>query len=179
MPIDIADICKHLGIRVVLYSEAKDIIELLSLEKYCTCNHGVTLFSGGLGCPIILVDDSLDKQQQRFTIAHEIGHIFMSHRISAFIKSDSVASCPDIFEHAADIFAISLLCPWVVLRRMNNITYDVVASLCDVPMDCAKYSVDNMNSSDWLGLMFKYENLSRILSAQFAYFVKKISKKKE
>lgn len=64
----------------------------------------------------ILLSDRLDRPEQRFSIAHEIGHLLLEHRSSDLRGQHGPCSCGGEIEAEADRFAIELLLPEHVVR---------------------------------------------------------------
>ncbi|MBQ9778873.1 MAG: ImmA/IrrE family metallo-endopeptidase, partial [Clostridia bacterium] len=65
LPVDVLEICKRLGIRVVQYDEPRPE------------GDGFSVIVGGV--PYIYVQKNQNRQRARFTVAHELGHILLGH----------------------------------------------------------------------------------------------------
>lgn len=70
----------------------------------------------------IIVDDTESPQAQRYSIAHELGHLLIGNTN----------------EPMAERFAISLLAPACVLWGCNIRTAQEIASVCDISITAAK-----------------------------------------
>lgn len=70
----------------------------------------------------IIVDDTESPQAQRYSIAHELGHLLIGNTN----------------EPMAERFAISLLAPACVLWGCNIRTAQDIASICDISITAAK-----------------------------------------
>lgn len=70
----------------------------------------------------IIVDDTESRQAQRYSIAHELGHLLLGNTN----------------EPMAERFAISLLAPACVLWGCNIRTAQEIASVCDISITAAK-----------------------------------------
>lgn len=92
LPVEIIPICKHMGIRVLRYSDMPTL----------RFNDGGAFAEIG-GKMYIFYDDTVSPERQRFTIAHELGHIIMQH------------SGAEDNEAEANVFASRLLMPACVL----------------------------------------------------------------
>lgn len=89
----------------------------------------------------IVIDDTRPMSDYRYTIAHELGHIFLGHittegcndfalRYQCFDKKPPT-------ETQADAFATRLLCPAIVLHMMNLTTPEAIMTACQVPLAIA------------------------------------------
>lgn len=84
----------------------------------------------------IIINDSLDKYDKRFTCAHELGHAFMHPRLNTpFMRRNTFLSI-DKKEREANRFAAELLIPDEAIAESNNI-YEL-ASLYGVPVELVK-----------------------------------------
>ena len=115
LPVEIIPICKHMGIRVLRYSD------MPSLQF----NVGGASAEIG-GKMYIFYDDTVSNERQRFTVAHELGHIIMRH------------SGAEDNEAEANVFASRLLMPACVLYACEVKTADEIMSLCAVSRQAAE-----------------------------------------
>ncbi|MDE5583669.1 MAG: ImmA/IrrE family metallo-endopeptidase [Ruminococcus sp.] len=114
LPVNLSKICRHFDIKIVKNSS-------LGINRLRSNEHAVNIFIDRK-CYII-VDDSDTMQTQRFSIAHEIGHIFMG-------KSAG--------EPEAEKFAMNLLAPACVLWGLDLHKKQDIAEICDIPEESAK-----------------------------------------
>lgn len=77
MPVDLNAVCKRLKIRVLSYRAATKLIERADLREAVRHTDGLTFY--WRGTPVILYDDTTLPQRAAFTVAHEVGHIILSH----------------------------------------------------------------------------------------------------
>lgn len=68
--------------------------------QYASSEHGFTIPNYNKHRYIICINELKDEKTIRFTIAHEIGHIVLEHRVDN-----------DITDREANCFARNLLCP--------------------------------------------------------------------
>jgi Zn-dependent peptidase ImmA (M78 family) len=128
IPIDVEEVAKHLGVRVLLEGFSDDLSGVLVRRK------GES--------PTIAVNSSHSPLRRRFTIAHECGHLVLEHEGEVFVdkhilnrrdKSSSLAV--DEQEVQANQFAASLLMPRdEVVRHMERFmqSYHSHSDLVDV-----------------------------------------------
>lgn len=72
-----------------------------------------------------------NKQRNRFTICHEIGHIVLKH----LYKGQKL-------EKEANMFAARILMPMLLIKELNIQSPEELAKICDVSIDAAKYRLN-------------------------------------
>ena len=124
LPVQISTVCKSLGIAVKLYAPEDD-------------NDGKSLIIGGQ--PIILVSSLVSAERQRFTAAHELGHIILGHvgRYELCNREPKPEDNP--IEHAANVFAARLLAPACVLWGCGVRSAQDIMDLCDISRQAAEF----------------------------------------
>lgn len=60
---------------------------------------------------IIYLDENLSDQEQRFVLAHELGHMFLHKKANAIFMDAKTQLNTTKYEIEADLFAIELLLP--------------------------------------------------------------------
>ena len=151
LPVDVVKITKQNGITLLMDSDAK---ELRDGEA------GISIYDGSEW--FVIYDDSLPIGRIVFTIAHELGHIFLGHPLIAgyHIRAKDGNTRPRT-ELEADSFATRLLTPACVLWGLNIKTAADILRVCDVPNDIAKTRAARM------GELYKREKfLTSPLEAQ-------------
>jgi len=119
IPTDLSVIFKNLGLKYIELNDADDIDGAIMEIK---------------GKPAIAVlNKARPLQRQRFTLAHELGHIFLKHTRRDIYDSDEIRENSNKLisktkppqETEADIFASELLIPYEQLKKytadMSNI----------------------------------------------------------
>lgn len=134
LPISLSDICDKLEIVLLDNTEAQ---ELRPTES------GVALKQNGVW--YIIFDDTDSRGKQRFTIAHELGHILLGHALKDgyYTRRSNIVKPED--ETAADMFAARLLAPACVLWGINAVTAEQIARVCDISLTAATYRAERMN----------------------------------
>lgn len=117
---------------------------------------------------LILYDDTLSEGAKRFTIAHEIGHIFLNH-FSGDVKSDSI-------ETQASMFAARLLMPMCVLYECKIDTVEELENLCSVSKVAAQYRFERLQKLK-IRNKFYTDKQERKVYKLFKGFIKKYNKK--
>ncbi len=94
---------------------------------------------------IIIYDDTKSVDVCRFTIAHELGHIFLGHDM-AYAKYSHLKQFDKKpkSEQQADMFAMRLLCPACILWALDIKEASDIATYCKVPTDVATVRAKRM-----------------------------------
>ena len=104
----------------------------------------------------IIVDDFNHITVQRYSIAHEIGHILLGK---------------DISEYEAERFAINILAPACVLWGLNLHTAKDISELCNISMKSAQIRAKRMEIL-YSRNKFLTSPLERQVFEQFFDFIK-------
>lgn len=98
--------------------------------------HGFSLIKGGAA--FILFNDRKDSRINRFTLAHELGHLLLGHT-----RDDKTADLE------ANCFARNLLCPIPVIRRLELRQADDYCRLFDITPLAAETSIRHGGMDAW------------------------------
>lgn len=137
LPLDLKQLAQNNGWFLMPYSD--DASKQL-MNKYDTMNYrfkcaGFTLFI--LNRYFIFYDDTILKEIQNFTIAHEFGHIMLMHVQHKLNYSD--------IEKEANMFAIRILAPTCVIKELNVQNENDVAQICSISQKSATYRFKRLN----------------------------------
>lgn len=112
----------------------------LGLEQHEALQDGLTIVTEHLGETVYVIlfnDDVVRPDRRNFTVAHELGHIYLSHR------TDSPRQ-----EKAADIFAAELLAPrcmlWELHQRFDFVPPELVQEIFGLSASMAKRRLDHL-----------------------------------
>lgn len=119
LPTDLSQICRHYGIRIVKSSDLS-ATKLLPGERGRSVQVDDQFF--------IIVRDTTAIQSQRYTIAHELGHILLN-----------TAS-----EYIAERFAIDILAPACVLWGLQLRSAEDIARVCNISAIAAEKRAQRM-----------------------------------
>ena len=134
LPVDILKICRELGFHVIKNSK---VGILLPNERGRSYNDGNTWH--------IIYNDEAPVEVSRFTIAHELGHILLSHETKSVEYSHLRQIAPKpISEQQADKFAIRLLCPICVFFGLGLQSAEEIAYFCKVDINVAAKRAERM-----------------------------------
>lgn len=117
----------------------------------------------------IVYADEQSPKRCRFTIAHELGHIFLGH---LFAKNGKGFVITDDAEHSANVFARDLLAPACVLHELQALTSAAIANLCDISFEAATYRAERMAELERRNAFYLHP-LERQVKEQFADFINK------
>lgn len=133
LPVSLTTIARNSSVKVIKNSDAN---ELQPDESGISLLIGTEYF--------IVYDDTQSKGRCRFTIAHELGHIFLGHLL---IDSKGArifdTSRPQI-EQEADVFAARLLAPACVLWGLGLKTPEQISKVCEISYTAAKIRAERM-----------------------------------
>ncbi len=123
----------------------------------------------------IVYNNTENSRRCRFTIAHELGHIFLGHLLINTPQYRTFAVRDDN-ESAANVFARDLLAPACVLHELNAITAADISKLCNISLEAATYREQRMRELENRNAWYLHP-LERKVRAQFEDFIN--SKKAE
>lgn len=158
LPVKITALCKQMGIRVSYFEPVDDS------DGYST------IF---LGRPRIFVSRNCTPERQRFTIAHELGHILLGHvgEYELINREPSPGDSP--IEHEANVFASRLLAPACVLWALDAYTAEDIAKLCRISSQSAAFRAERMEKLKKRG-KFLVSPLERKLYEQFQDYIQRM-----
>lgn len=134
LPVDVFAICKKERIMLFTYFQGKSFIESLNLSENVKDNDAFSVNN------MIFYDDTKPTQRQRFSIAHELGHIFLhsdtSGKATVYNREPSPTDSP--IEAEANIFASRLLAPLSVIQFLNLNSAKEISDFCDISYSAAK-----------------------------------------
>ena len=124
LPVDVLGIMRRLDVHVVDNTAVQHTGQHLKGSELGKCiTNGKTW--------VVIFDDTQPKDVARFTLGHELGHIYLDHAGERLrMERDH--------ERQADEFARQLLCPRRELERMNVTDPQDVARICKVPLSAAR-----------------------------------------
>ena len=131
LPISIEKICKGEGIRLITYKKGAKVIQKLGMGDTIQENDAFSV--GG----IVFYDDTKPITRQRFSIAHELGHILLHAVDGATVFNREPAPDDDPLEHEANVFASRVLAPLCVLNGIGVSSAEEIAELCRISIAAA------------------------------------------
>lgn len=133
LPVSLSMICKDLGITILDNKNANELqpgengIAVMQKDKWYIIFDGTDIYG-----------------KQRFTIAHELGHVLMGHEMKNgyYTRRDNIVKPAD--ETEADIFASRLLAPACVLWGINAYTAEQISKVCSISHAAATIRAERM-----------------------------------
>lgn len=129
LPVRVSELCRNMGIPILLH-------------EFEDGNSGVSAMVNGN--PIILVNKGDSPERQRFTAAHELGHIMLGHVGKYKLVNREPSPNDNPIEQAANVFASRLLAPACVLWGCNIHTAGEIAVNCKISRQAAEYRAARM-----------------------------------
>lgn len=157
LPVKISRLCRQMGIEVYQYTPNDDN------DGYCTIIGDK---------PRIYISDRCLPQRQRFSCAHELGHILLGHVNEEELVNREPDPKDNPIEQAANVFAARILAPACVLWALDARTPEEIAALCDISHQSAKFRAERMELLYKRG-MFLSHPLERAVYQQFSGFIQK------
>lgn len=140
LPVDVFTLCRKDKITLVPYSDpdAHSMMELIGITEWMKKTDGLAVRVEEM--TIIFWDDSLPITRQRFTVAHELGHIVNGDLGPTPTKRNKEPSERDSpIETAANIFASRILSPVCVLWALKVNNPDTISEMCNVSPTAARW----------------------------------------
>lgn len=157
LPILTSKICRNLGIVVKLFKSPNN-------------ESGYSFIINGQ--PYILVNELELPSRQRFTIAHELGHILLGHVSECSIISRACNEEDKDIETQANVFASRLLAPSCILLFCNLTSTDDIKQLCNISEEASEFRLNRINYRKNCNILLN-SPLEIQLSYQFLDFIKK------
>ena len=127
LPVKVSEICDHMGIKIKPEEQGK--------SGHCEYIDGA---------PVIFCNRSEPIKRQRFTVAHELGHVLMRHTDKYGVMYRDPAPTDDPKEQAVNVFAARLLAPAIVLRDLGVTNADQIAEICQISQTAAEYRMQRL-----------------------------------
>lgn len=155
LPVMVGQLCRQMGIRVRYY-----------VPKDGNDGYSIVLDDGAW----IFVSDNCSPERQRFTCAHELGHILLGHVGKYQLVNREPTRGDNPIEQAANVFASRLLAPACVLWALNVRAPEEIAALCQISHQAATFRAERMAILYERG-KFLSSPLERQVHGQFRKFI--------
>lgn len=162
LPVNVSKIAAKNGIRIIKDSKANLLKENQS---------GMTVEQKGKF--YIIYKDSETPERCRFTVAHELGHIFLGHLLTA------VPACAyrtftvrNDLESSANVFARDLLAPACVLHELGATSAEEIAKICNISLEAAQIRAERLQILEKRSAWY-LNPLERKVRKQFENFINK------
>lgn len=161
LPVRVVDIANKAGIRVLRDTE----VGALAPREL-----GLSVLSGDSW--YVVYDDRLPITLCRHTIAHELGHIFLSHAASSGYHALTLGGAVPRTEREADQFASRLLMPSCVIWGLGLHTAEEIARAAGVSSIAARERAERMSVLYRRG-KFLTEEAERSVFMNFADYIER------
>ena len=135
LPIKVSGICKSMGIHIIKYGIGRNGID--NFDEYANKTDGFTYKN------IIFYNDQCSIARQRFTVAHELGHILLHGGNGLYNREPSANDSP--IEQEANVFASRLLAPACVLWGLGITNAQQISDLCNISSQSADFRMQRLN----------------------------------
>ena len=170
LPVRLSEICRCYRWVLTDYIDGSRSIDLLGLSElkkttdgFCTMTKHHTY---------IFYDSSLPLARQRFTVAHEIGHLLLGHvgPGMATVENREPTGSEREEETMANQFAARLLAPACVLHEIGATTAEDIQRLCGISAQAARFRAGRMQELERRGKYYA-SPLERQVIKQFESYI--------
>lgn len=176
LPVDLGAICRAENYYLSSYTSGTNLISALGLSGQLVGSDGFATIHNGRY--YIFYNDANTYQRQRFTVAHEIGHIKLGHIRPGHIHvTRTISASTDPLETQANQFAARLLQPACVLYGLQVSSENEIMELCNVSSEAAGFRAKRMQDL-YQRRKFLSHPLERQVFNQFSKFIKRHRKSK-
>lgn len=130
LPVSVSKLCKSMGIEIK-YADSNS-----KSDGWCQITRNQ---------PIIFINGNCSVQRQRFTAAHELGHILLGHVGKYELVNREPSPNDNPIEHAANVFASRLLAPACVLWGLHIKNAEQIEQLCNISKTSAEFRMKRLN----------------------------------
>jgi Zn-dependent peptidase ImmA (M78 family) len=144
-PVDVSQIAKHLGIRVIAADELIDAARLHDLERVQAFAFSACTFDID-GTKVIVVNPLRTPARRASDIAHELAHLLLAHQLDEIRSVGGVPfrTCrPDQEEEASNLGGTLLLPrPLLLSAVRRGLDDQAIAAQYDVTTEMARFRVN-------------------------------------
>ena len=153
---------------IIAKSDNTRIYKNSDVNKLQIGESGKTIFHNNIF--EIVYNDTENSRRCRFTIAHELGHIFLGHLLINTPEYKTFAIREDN-ESEANVFARDLLAPACVLHELKVFTARDIANLCNISLEAATYREKRMRELEMRNAWYLHPMEKQVYN-QFETFIK-------
>ena len=131
LPVKVSDICMANQIKVISYKSGYEFIKDCGLVRNTVSSDGFTFGK------MIFYNEQCSIPRQRFTVAHELGHILLHNGQGIYNREPSEKDNP--IEAEANVFASRILAPACVLWGLGVSSAKQLSEICNISMQSAEF----------------------------------------
>ena len=174
LPVKVSDICMANQIKVISYKSGYEFIKDCGLVRNTVSSDGFTFGK------MIFYNEQCSIPRQRFTVAHELGHILLHNGQGVYNREPSEKDIP--IEAEANVFASRILAPACVLWGIGVTSAKQISEICNISMQSAEfrfkrlselYERENRFIQKYNKSCFLMSPLERAVYNQFSDFINK------
>ena len=144
LPVSTAALCEHYGWVLADYQEGEAALDLLGLSSLTKRTDGFCAVTDHF--TYIFYNSGLPVGRQRFTVAHEIGHLALGHvgqgRVTTINREPNLKDSQE--ETQANQIAARLLAPACVLHELGATTPEAIQQVCGLSRQAAEFRARRM-----------------------------------
>ena len=173
LPVRPSVICEHYSWVLADYHTGASSIALLGLGELTKQTDGFCAVTKNH--TYIFFDSTLPAGRQRFTIAHEIGHLVLGHVAPGGATTVNREPTPgdDPIERQANQFAARLLAPACVLHELGAVTPEAIQQACGLSRQAAEFRAARMQELERRNRYYTSPLERRVLQ-QFASHIARV-----
>lgn len=170
LPVKPSVVCRQYGWILSDYRNGERAVEALGLEALMGRTDGFCAVTKNH--TYIFFDSSLPSGRQRFTVAHEIGHLLLGHvgPGMATVENREPTGSEREEERQANQFAARLLAPACVLHEIGALTPEAIQQVCGISRQAAQFRAERMMELEKRGKFYSHP-LERQVGKQFASYI--------
>lgn len=138
LPVGVYKICATEGVRLFTYTEGAELITRLKIGGAKLGNDAFSFQR------MIFYDDTRPITRQRFSVAHELGHILLHPQTEATVYNREISPDDDPHEAEANVFASRVLAPICVLHYLNLNSPEEIAEVCKISLIAAQIRYERL-----------------------------------
>jgi Zn-dependent peptidase ImmA (M78 family) len=144
-PVDVFQIAKHLGIRVIAADELIDLARLHDLERLQAFAFSACTFDID-GTKVIVVNPLRTRARSASDVAHELAHLLLNHQLDEirFIADVPFRTCrPDQEEEATNLGGTLVLPrPLLLSAVRRGLDQQAIATQYEVTIEMARFRIN-------------------------------------
>lgn len=128
--------------------ELISILDITVMQKKLCKNQKAKTMRNAFGDEYIFISDDVPEHQEKFILAHELGHLLLHKEINCYYYTNSFIS-KDRLEFQANYFAMELLFPQnIAPYEIEGFTLEQLSVMYEIPIKMLSYKIEELQRSD-------------------------------